>query len=75
MILNGLMQPVISEEEGWRPLIGSRNQPVWNPKHSFGRKWGCERAAFAHRLLNSGSHFAMWAATLSHGSGRVFESM
>lgn len=28
----------------------SRNQTVWNPKQSFGKKRGYERAAFAHRL-------------------------
>lgn len=64
------------ETSHWKQALrATAETSLWNPKHSFGRKWGCERAAFAHRLLDSGSHFAMWAATLSHGSGRVFESM
>lgn len=45
----------------------SRNQTVWNPKQSFGKKRGYERAAFAHRLLDCrftlchiGSHLQSW---------------
>lgn len=63
------MRPVISEEEGWGPLTGGRTcacglseawqKPGWaeSKATSFGGKHGCERAAFAHGLLNYGFTF------------------
>lgn len=75
MILNGLS--VQRRRDGDLSLVAgtvlagsqghSRNQTVRNPKHNFGRKRGCERAAFAHRLLDCrftlchiGSHLQSW---------------